>query len=345
MSPTGFKEVLQSKRTAQKWDRLRRFIAPKDRLGIILYGEPDPDALGSAWALQHLLKEHLTSSRICATTPVVREQNKKFVKALGIPLEVHKSIPWDEFDKLAIVDAQPDFFPPEIENSHPFDIVIDHHPKKGAYSFKFSDVRPKCGSVSTILLEYLLWAGVRVTKKLATALWFGLRTDTDNLSTEVNDSDLAAYGFLYRRSDRNLLHWLEREEIPATYGHYYIDGLKNLSTRKKNIIAHLGAIEQADVCVQVADFLARFIGVKAIVIMGETKETLYVIMRGGNFSTNVGRLARKLKKYGSAGGHQSKARAEIPRNEVAKHVGADASKEEIEEWITKLLWRSRSQKK
>lgn len=342
MSPVGFKDILHSTRTAIKWERLRRILTPKDKLGIILYGEPDPDALGSAWALQHLLKKHIHTSTICSLHPVEREQNVKLVKALGIPVEVYKTPPWDSFDKIAIVDAQPDFFAKELSIPRSFDIVIDHHPKKDTYSFKFSDVRPTYGSVSTILLEYLLWANVHISKKLATALWFGLRTDTNNLTTDAHEADVSAYGYLYKRSDRNLLLWLEREEIPISYGPHCIQGLHALEKRTKNKLIHIGKIDQPDVCVHVADLLARFIGVKAIVVMGETKDTLFVIMRAGSYATHVGRLARKLEKYGSAGGHKSKARAEIPLSVLHTHLGKKYTTNDVETWMSKLLWRTSS---
>ena len=154
MTPHALKDSLHNERTTAKWDRLRRAVSPRDKVGIVLYGEPDPDALAAGWALQRLLRSQVQSIKLVSNHPVRRNQNIRFIKALKIPLEVYSDIPWKDFTKWIIVDAQPDFFNPPPPVS--IDIVIDHHPRRSHYSFKFSDVRPNYASVSTILLEYLI---------------------------------------------------------------------------------------------------------------------------------------------------------------------------------------------
>jgi len=334
--PHIFKDFLSSTHTVTKWEKLLRVVAPNDSLAIVLYGEPDPDALASGWALQHLLREHVQTIKIFATQPIKRTQNIRFFKALKIPLEIVKEIPWEKFSKFAVVDAQPNFFKPAPPV--PFDIVIDHHPRKEHYSFKFSDVRQKYGSTSTILLEYLLREKIPVSKKLATALWYGLITDTDNLSTTVSTADLAAYGFLYKRGDRNLIQWLETSEVPLSYKKYYEKALKNLNSNNKKAVAYIGNINSPDACVMVADFLSSFIGLRWVAVAGVYKDTLYVIFRSGAFGVHVGRIARrKFKNLGSAGGHQSKARAEIPLSTLKKEAKINIIDEDIEKWICKVL--------
>jgi len=341
--PVTFLDTLHNERTIDKWDRLRRVVSPRDKVGIILYGEPDPDSLAAGWALQRLLRTHVYSSKIISNQPVKRNQNIRLVKALKIPLEVHSEIPWNDFTKLAIVDAQPNFFKPEPPV--PFDIVIDHHPRKSHYSFKFSDVRQDYASTSTILLEYLVRAGIPVSKKLATALWFGLRTDSDNLSTPAHNSDLAAYGYLYRRSDKNIIQWLERSEVPLSYRNFYKKAIETLDTNTKRTLVYLGDVPKPDACVMTADFLARFIGIHWVAVAGVSKDTLYVILRSGSFGTNVGRIIKqKLAHFGSAGGHQDKARGEFILSELPIKFDKENMHQRIEEWLQCALISSKKKK-
>ncbi len=334
--PHIFRDFLSNTDTVAKWEKLLRVAAPNDSFAIVLYGEPDPDSLASGWALQHLLREHVQSIKIFATQQIKRKQNVRFFKALNIPIEIVKEVPWKKFTKFAVVDAQPNFFkpPPPV----PFDIVIDHHPRKEHYSFKFSDVRQKYGSTSTIMLEYLLREKVPISKKLATALWYGLRTDTNNLSSSVSIADLAAYGLLYKRGDRNLIHWLESSEIPLAYKEYYEKALMELNSNKKKAVIYIGEIDNPDACVMVADFLSRFIGLRWVAVAGVSSDTLYIIFRSGAFGVHVGRIARrKFKNLGSAGGHQNKARAEIPLPALKKEMKKNKAGNDIEKWICKVL--------
>jgi len=336
MSSQVFKEFLHSARTAAKWQRMRQMLTPQDKVGIILCGEPDPDSMASGWALQHVLRPRVHTIRMLATQPVKREQNLRFLRTLKIPVEFVTDIPWSTFNKTALVDAQPHFFhspPPQ-----PFDIVIDHHPRRESPGLRCADIRPNYGATATILLEYLLVAGVSLPRTLATALWFALRTDTDNLTRLVHTADLAAYSFLYRKSDRAMVHWLEQSDIPAAYRELYIRGLYLLDPARGRDVIYLGDVPQPDACVHVADFLARFMGVRWIAVAGMARQMLYVIFRSGNFSTNVGSIARrKLESFGTAGGHRDKARAEIPAATLASVLNAPLTDVQVEQWLRTVL--------
>ncbi len=307
-------------------------IASDDKVAIVLHGEPDPDSLAAGWALKVLLTPFAQSVRILATQPVERLQNLRLLRSLKIPVEFMDEIQWQEFTKFAVVDAQPDFFNPSLPV--PFDIVIDHHPKRSNYSFKFSDVRPEYGSTATMMLEYLLLAGRKVSKKLRTALWYGLKTDTDNISTAVRPADVAAYGYLYHNSDRALIQWLEASEIPMAYREYFIKGLELLEPKDKQLLVYLGDIIKSDVCVQLADFLSLFIGLRWVAVAGICNEMVYIILRSGAYGVDVGRVAKRaFNAYGSAGGHKDKARAEIPIETMKKENKQGMTEEAIQTWL------------
>ena len=99
--------------------------------------------------------------------------------------------------------------PPEAA----FDVVIDHHPLTAPGGRLFSDVRPTYGSTSTIMTEYYQASGTRLSKKLATALFYGLKIDTGNLTRNVSDADVAAFRYLRMRNDENLVRTIELSPV------------------------------------------------------------------------------------------------------------------------------------
>ena len=214
-----FGNLLRSERTAEKWQRLLSSLKKEDKVAILMFGEPDPDALSSAWALSTLLKGRVGDCEILALEPIKRQQNAIFARKLKIPFTVRHEIPWENYNKFALVDAQPDFFKPALPVT--FDIIIDHHPKRGNYPFRFSDIRPRYGATATIMLEYLMMAQLPIGKKLATALCYGLDTDTDDLVRGVSAQDVAALGVLKPKTDTLLLHSLRLAEIPRAYLPYF----------------------------------------------------------------------------------------------------------------------------
>ena len=334
--------MLRGERTAEKLVRLYSLLKSDDRLAILMYGEPDPDSLASAWALMELLKGRLGECVIISLEHIKRQQNQIFARKLKIPFQIQHEVEWGKYTKFALVDAQPDFFKPPLPIS--FDIIIDHHPKKGNYPFKFSDIRPRYGSTATILLEYLVTAQKPLGKKLATALCYGLNTDTDDLVRGVSPQDVAALGLLKPRTDTTLLHSLELAEIPRAYAPYFTEALKRSQTGLCPIVC-FSKIPSPDVCVHIADFLSQFTSMKWVAVGGLCGPTLHVVLRESAIGADVGKIARvRLAHLGSAGGHKGKSRAAIPREVVEEALGKDPSDEALTEWLTQILRKSKAKK-
>jgi nanoRNase/pAp phosphatase (c-di-AMP/oligoRNAs hydrolase) len=83
-------------------------------------------------------------------------------------------------------------------------VVIDHHepPPSNGHNVPHFDVRTDVGATSTMVTDYLMSAGVEVTPDVATALFYGVKTDTADLSRNASALDFAAYDFLQTRVDR-----------------------------------------------------------------------------------------------------------------------------------------------
>ena len=65
----------------------------------------------------------------------------------------------------------------------------------------FSDFRPRLGTTSTLLMQYLQAADVEPPLSLATALFYGIKTITMRLSRDTSPADAAAYSYFQPRID------------------------------------------------------------------------------------------------------------------------------------------------
>ncbi len=115
----------------------------------------DPDALGSALALRRIMARKVGDVAIGQINEIKRPDNLSMIRYLRIPTQ--KLIPnlAAQYDKFALVDSQP-HHNPEFANFD-FSVVIDHHPlvKEHPVDADFVDIRPKYGSVCTMMTEYL----------------------------------------------------------------------------------------------------------------------------------------------------------------------------------------------
>src|SRR3989442_1702855 len=115
-------------------DRVRSHFASADRVLIMMQDDPDPDAIASALALRTLLGRTKAAAPIATFGTITRPENRAMTRILDIDVEEIKRHAIDEYDMVAIVDAQPSFFE---ETFGEVDLVIDHHPELVAQFAEF----------------------------------------------------------------------------------------------------------------------------------------------------------------------------------------------------------------
>jgi nanoRNase/pAp phosphatase (c-di-AMP/oligoRNAs hydrolase) len=299
-------------------DRLCAVARTASKPLILLYGDPDPDAIGAALGLATLWKRAGVDCAIRYTGEVQRYQNKLLLTYLKKGIVRLHADEQAESDLIAVVDAQPGFW---HEDRPPARVIIDHHPEKdGTRDCDFVDLRPEYGATSSMVTEYLLDAEVPIDRKLATALIYGIATDTDDLKRHTHAADIAAFEALHQRADRTFLSRLEKSQIPPAVLDHIAWGISHRVVYRDLAVVHFGAVPTADVLVQVADLLLLTYGITWIVCAGVISKPadkggrrLVVVFRGDGFQQDVGRRATlAFAKLGSAGGHRTMGRAEVP---------------------------------
>jgi len=312
--------------------RLYELFSHEDRLLILI--DPDPDSIASALALKRLLWHRLSACVISPIRPITRAQNQRLVKLLGITLSPIEKIHPEDFPRKALVDSQPGHH--EIFASFLFDAVIDHHPRLPDTRGRFVDIRAEYGATSTIMTEYLREARIRPSLKLATALYYGIKTDTANFERPSVEADMRAFHYLFEFTRRPLVRRLEFAEFNLPMLRYFQVALNRYCIRHNRIYAFLGEVAAPDILVILADFFVRAGEICWTIVGGIYEDRLVVIFRNDGLRKNAGRLAlTAFGRLGSAGGHLASARAEVP----LEHTGMspDAPWEEWQDYLIRQV--------
>ena len=325
--------------------KLRSMARPNDSLAILMYGAPDPDAIASAMALQEIFKQTVGLSKciLVATEVALRHQNVEFIRAMKVTIHLLNKVDLREYRLIAVVDAQPTFFGKALDASIEPQIVLDHHPVTTVWHAELADVRQEYGALSTVMTEYLLAARVRIPKRLYTALLYGIKSDTNNFERDASLEDIGAYYLTYARANRQLIRRIEMNQIPERYLKYFETAYAYKRKYRDRVISYLGKVESPDACVQVADFYLRVANIFYVVIAGIVKDRLIIIFRGDGYRRDCGTIAEKaFGKYGSAGGHRSAARVEIPLENLKDILPEDFPRNAVEHFLMQRLRRRRS---
>jgi nanoRNase/pAp phosphatase (c-di-AMP/oligoRNAs hydrolase) len=298
-------------------ESLRRVCEGAKSICIVIYANPDPDALASALALKKILGTEERAVNIGYTGAIGRPENASMIRQLKIPAFPLSEEKAAQSDIIALVDSQPQFF--TDFHLHRCDIVIDHHPIPHEIPSGFADIRPNYVATSSIMTEYLRAAGVRPSRNLASALFYGIRTDSRHFMDNLSSGDLEAIIWLRRKADRDIVRQVEFSQFSGEGLDYFTIALVRRRFVKSVMFSHLGPVPFFDVCVQVADFLIRVENVSWALVSGVVGDTLVIVFRNDGLKKDAGFLARKaFGKRGSAGGHKSMGRAQVKQDALPK---------------------------
>ena len=310
--------------TRERLKELRALVRDSERIAILLQDDPDPDAIASGIALRTLLGRNKLTTPLFSFSDITRPENRAMVQLLEI--EVDRASPdlLEDYDKVAMVDVQPPYFNGRL---HRADIVIDHHPGYSTGNADFEDVRIRYGATSTILTEYLISAGERISERLATALLYGIKSDTLMLSRRVTEDDLQAFTYLYPLANYNLLRRIERPELPLSFARILGRAMQRLTVRDELAVVHLGPVKRDDLIVQMADFCLQFEGAEWVAVSGKLGGNLVIAVRNHGAGRSAGDVVRKLfGDIGSAGGHRNMAKAVMPLSAWRRREGSSADR-------------------
>ncbi|MDX1662876.1 MAG: DHHA1 domain-containing protein [Candidatus Promineifilaceae bacterium] len=299
----------------RRWEKLSNAVDELEEISILLHDDPDPDAVAAGVGLCFLLEKVLGIGGTVGYRGVIgRAENKALVRFLQTPLAV---LP-DEFEPngaVALIDTQPGAGNSPVGADYPVTVVVDHHGDLGGDSTGFSDVRPWIGASSTIITQYFRAAEVEPPQKIATGLFYGIKTDTKALSRDTSAADVAAYFYLLSYVDVDAVVEIENAEVPAAYFRDLSKAMETALIYDGAVISYLGETGYPDLTAEIADLFLRIEGVAWVVCMGVYGQQLYLSIRARSEDADAGELANTVVGgMGSAGGRNTLAGGQIPLN-------------------------------
>ena len=343
--------------------QLRSLLADRRNILVLMHNDPDPDAIAAGYALERLIRHLLPAAPITLGHGgmIGRAENRTMAQliiphALRIPtFEAAAVLP--AYDAILLVDTQPSAgnhllyevdYPPEE-----MILAVDHHPPKRSQTRAvIHDVRPEVGAAATLMAEYVATAEMEIDETLATALFYGIKSDTRGLSRHTTDLDIWAYSALRNFVNTDLLNQIEHVQLPRSYFRGISDALLNtmlyrcsdtdLAKAQGNedaeqseadgdeqpctgyiSISLLFQMKRPDMASEVADLMLRMEDVSWAICLGIFEDRLVISVRADKLNAQAGRMVRAIVgKNGTAGGHDIMAggRIHMPNATPAQRI-------------------------
>jgi nanoRNase/pAp phosphatase (c-di-AMP/oligoRNAs hydrolase) len=274
---------------------------------IVTHDDPDPDAMASAVALAFLLETRYSLKATLAHGGIIgRAENKAMVRLLSLDLCPLREVDVGHYDAIALVDAQPGAGNVSLAGEVTPAVVIDHHSNVRSVleGVPFVDLRGACGATSTILTNYLMAAELDPNSRVATALFYGIKSDTMGLARGAGEADVQAYLYLLPLADTKVLAQIEQAQVPLEYFQAFERALERTFIYDDVVICNLGAMDWPDLAAEMADFLLRWEGARWIICMGLFNEEIVISVRTNQMEGHAGRVVQKVVQgLGTGGGH------------------------------------------
>ena len=300
--------------TRDRLEKLKLLWVRGESLLIVMQNNPDPDAIAAACALRELANR--TAGLNCQFAyggTIGRAENRELVHYLGFTFHPFARIKHQKSDLIALVDTQPASGNNPLPAGVQPDIIIDHHPAiEASRGVAFSDIRENYGATSTIMWEYLREAKITPDMPMATALLYGIRSDTQDLGRETTQTDIDAIESLYPLANKRMLGQIQRGRVPSDYYQMLSTALSNTRIYSHALICDIGSIDNADMIGEVADILLRHEEVDWVMCYGFCDNQMLISFRTQDSSLDAGDVARKVVyKLGTGGGHEHMAGGQI----------------------------------
>lgn len=288
---------------------LLRFLSEQKEsispLLIMTHDYPDPDALASAYALSYIAeKAYGIQTKVCYGGIIGRMENRAMVKSLRIPVHRLRNSDFKKYRNVAIVDTQPCFENNSFPKNRKAAIVIDQHGFDKKPVADLAIVNTECGATSVILAEALLLLKSDVPVRLATALAYGILSDTLNLYRAKHAEIIEIYQAILAKSDLKALAKIQNPSRSRRFFATLSKGVQNAKILRGLIVSHLGRVENPDLVSQMADFLLNYEKIAWAICTGRFKGKLYVSLRSEKPAAQAGEILRDIfENRGEAGGH------------------------------------------
>lgn len=288
-------------------------IIGEESVYIQTHNYPDQDALASAYGLKCLLEAKGMEATICYKGQVDKLNTIAMMEDLNIAtVYIDDDDKMDETSKIIIVDGQKgnanveDFIGDEVA-------CIDHHKMQETDMYQFFDIRSDVGACSSIIASYFVENNIEMPINVATALLYGIKMDTNNLSREVSDLDIDMFYMLFKKANRESIRKfdccsLQMEDLKA-----YSAAIENLRVFGNVGIVNIGKDCGEAILGTMSDFIMSLDEVTFSVVYSYRAGGIKFSVRNEEIGFDAAAIIREcLKDYGGGGGHATMAAGFVP---------------------------------
>ena len=308
-------------------------LSEGSKITIFCHDNPDPDALASALAMFELFNFHGHESQIVHGGMIEHHQNRAMVKQLEIPVR-RLILDWEINDVINESDVviAVDFHRPGANNIIPNGsvphIIIDHHSVDEPVTADIAMVSSEYSSTSSMVAALLMNSNFEMSPRVATALAFGIKTDTLGFTREFNAVDIRALMWINAWVDKDILRSIELPPRSRDSLESFSEALKNKTHYGGTIIAPVNNLKNRDTLAQIADFLLPTEGVDTVITFGVRRGKVILSVRSNKEGIHVGKILANNFPEGLAGGHKSLGGGQIPFDVIIEGFNGDVEESE-----------------
>lgn len=295
----------------------------KRKVLILTHENPDPDSIAAAFGLKYLIRRLAGIPSVIAYGGIIgRAENRAMVKHLAIDLMPLSKVSARNYSVIAAVDCQPHTGNLMLPKGVFPNIIIDHHPlRKTSLRADYHDIARDVGSTSTIITHYLRTLGIEPDRKVATALYYGIKSDTRDLGRQSTDNDIRASTYLFPHVLLKKLSRIEHPDLPRQYFQELTNVLTNAHVYGDVVVARLEFMSWPEMIGEFADELVQMEGVRWCLCYGRHNGYLLFSIRAKRTKDMAGILAHKIAVgLGTGGGHETFAAGKIDVAQALKKV-------------------------
>jgi len=248
---------------------------------------------------------------------IEHHQNQAMVKQLEIPVR-RLILEWEIADvvKDSDVIVAVDFHRPGANNIIPNDciphVIIDHHSVDEPVTADLAMVSSEYSSTSSMVASLLMSSDFEMTSRVATALAFGIKTDTLGFTREFNAVDIRSLLWINAWVDKDILRSIEMPPRSVEALESFTEALNNKIQHNSTIIAPVSNLKNRDSLAQIADFLLPTEGVDTVIALGVRRGKVILSVRSNRDGLHVGKSLSSTFPDGLAGGHKTLGGGQIP---------------------------------
>lgn len=319
---------------ARAWlEQVLAAVEGRDHVVLLTHDNPDPDAMASAAGVAEVLARTTDLAVTVAYGGIIgRAENRALVRHAELRLTPVSRLAWGARDAVGLIDTQPEARNHSLPQGWVPAFAVDHHrhPRDEGLDV-LRIVSADHGATSSIVTRMLRAAGVEPSPALATALFYGVKTDTQSLGRESSPEDEEAYAWLFQLADKELLSRIEYPQVPAAYFAAYHKAFERAWVYGRLVFCDMGEVYLPDIVPEVAERLLLLEGTKWSACVGIHDGSAYVSLRTSDRRMNAGKQLRGLVEAlgGSAGGHGMMAGGRLPASAAALSGLRDALVHEL----------------